>query len=90
MTDKLDNNLIHLHNKLFNIVNGYHKLPTALKRKKLSSSIKCFIINTLPNYKNGRDKVGITLEKNSYSKKIIIRGKAYNNPISYTYTKLLS
>lgn len=89
MSDKLDNKFVYVHNRLFKILNSHYELRTALKRKKLSSSIKCFIINTLFDYKNGRDKVGITLRESSYSKKIIINGKAYPNTISFTYTKMV-
>lgn len=78
-----------IEDNLFNDYTKNYCLSTVTKRSSMRKAIKCFIRNTYDKHKRGIDKVGITLDRNSYSNPIITNGISSKPEVSYTYTKKL-
>lgn len=66
---------------------SYYNSITENKRKLASKAISCFINNAYPKHNLSRDMVGLTLDRNSYTKSIIMNGKDTKRKVSYTYTR---
>lgn len=62
---------------------------TQNKRLKMKGAVSCFLLNTFYKCLRNINSCGITLDRNHYSKTLIINGRSTNRKVSYTYTRIL-
>lgn len=93
MDTKINTKLHPLRDNLCNIVYSYLEESgnkvTLNKRKLTKQAVSCFILNTFFKMEKGINRVGITLDKNHYSRSCIINGVDTKRKVSYQYTRIL-
>lgn len=90
---KISKELNPLKDELSNVVFQYLEITNNKinqnKRLLTKSAVACFLLNSYYKTLKGIVRIGITLNKNHYSKNSVINGRPVNRKVSYQYTRIM-
>jgi hypothetical protein len=79
----------HITSELLDWMYGYGNEITQHKRGLAKKAVSCFLLNAYKPYTNSLERVGLTLDRTSYSNKVVVNGKNSNRKVSYKFTRIL-
>jgi len=79
----------HITSEFLTYLARYGNKITQNKRDLAKKAVSCLLLNLYPKHLTRRNSLHITLDKNNYSKPVIVNGKNTGRKVSYNYIRCL-